>query len=51
MTPANGQVAQSNNQTYQSFSAEPAPVYPSSAGGNVCVSGLRRVQRLLCQPV
>ena len=23
----NGQMAQSNNQTYQSFSAEPAPVY------------------------
>jgi hypothetical protein len=26
---SNGQMAQSNNQTYQSFSAEPAPVYSS----------------------
>jgi len=25
--PSNGQVAQSNSQTYQSFSAEPSPVY------------------------
>jgi hypothetical protein len=30
ITPANGQMAQSNNQAYQSFSAEPAPVYPSA---------------------